>query len=190
MVVMRPIRSSTAAGGLISGSIAAILALLVGLAFAAVSAYWAAGGHAGIDTVGGVFAEAGQSGGDLVAAGLWMVVAIKVLAAVLPLVTVMRGRARARWWRVVCWLAWIDAVILTVYGLVMTIAGLLVQAGVLHASPDADHRALAWHAYLWDPWFLLWGLLAMTALVRRRREDGRLATPPDAELTAHARSAR
>jgi hypothetical protein len=27
-----------------------------------------------------------------------------------------------------------------------------------------DHRALAWHTYLWDPWFLMWGLLVAGAL--------------------------
>ena len=36
----------------------------------------------------------------------------------------------------------------------------------------ADHRALAWHAYLWDPWFLLWGLLVTAALLRGRRPHG------------------
>jgi len=29
----------------------------------------------------------------------------------------------------------------------------------------ADHRALAWHAYLGDPWFLLRGLLVTAALL-------------------------
>ena len=52
-------------------------------------------------------------------------------------------------------LAWAEAAILIVYGLVQTAAGLLVQADVIHASATADHRALAWHAYLWDPWFLI-----------------------------------
>ena len=33
---------------------------------------------------------------------------------------------------------------------------------------NADHRALAWHAYLWDPWFLVWGLLVTAALLRSR----------------------
>ncbi len=65
-------------------------------------------------------------------------------------------------------LAWIEAGILAIYGLVLTVAGLLVQAGVIHASATADHRALAWHAYLWDPWFLIWGLLAGGALLRGR----------------------
>jgi hypothetical protein len=54
-------------------------------------------------------------------------------------------------------LAWIEAGILTIYGLVLTTAGLFVQAGIVSAASKADHRALAWHAYLWDPWFLAWG---------------------------------
>jgi hypothetical protein len=46
---------------------------------------------------------------------------------------------------------------LTLYGALLTVAGFLVEAGALEASDDADERALAWHAYLWDPWFALWG---------------------------------
>jgi hypothetical protein len=66
-------------------------------------------------------------------------------------------------------LAWLEAAILTIYGLVLTIAGLLVQSGVITAPASADHRALAWHAYLWDPWFLLWGVLVTAALTRSRQ---------------------
>jgi hypothetical protein len=43
-----------------------------------------------------------------------------------------------------------------------------VQAGAISADPSADHRALAWHAYLWDPWFLIWGLLTLTSLLAGR----------------------
>ena len=46
--------------------------------------------------------------------------------------------------------------------------GLLVQAGVIGRSAHPDNRALEWHAYLWDPWFLIWGLLSVTALLRSR----------------------
>jgi len=73
------------------------------------------------------------------------------------------------WRRVARALSWIEAVILTGYGLVLTVTGLLVQADVIKAGPNADHRVLAWHAYLWDPWFLCWGLLVVVALVRARR---------------------
>ena len=46
--------------------------------------------------------------------------------------------------------------------------GLLVQAGLIGTPGGADHRALAWHAYLWDPWFLVWGVLVTAALFRSR----------------------
>jgi hypothetical protein len=40
-------------------------------------------------------------------------------------------------------LAWLEVAILNIYGLVLTIAGLLVQSGVIAAAARADHRALA-----------------------------------------------
>jgi hypothetical protein len=69
-------------------------------------------------------------------------------------------------------LAWTGALILTLYGLVLTAAGLLVQSGLIRPGAGADHRALAWHAYLWDPWFLPWGLFATAALLRAGRPRG------------------
>ena len=40
------------------------------------------------------------------------------------------------------------------------------KAGAITADPSADYRALAWHAYLWDPWFLIWGLLTLLLVSR------------------------
>jgi hypothetical protein len=77
-------------------------------------------------------------------------------------------------------LAWAEAGILTIYGLVLSGAGWLEQSGAIGPAAGADHRALAWHAYLWDPWFLLWGVLVTAALVRSRQ--------PRAAGTAHSRS--
>ena len=76
--------------------------------------------------------------------------------------------------RVPTLLGWFAAVGLCLYGGVLTVVGVLVDRGVIEASADADHRALAWHAYFWDPWFLLWGVAFAVALwcsrdVRRRR---------------------
>ena len=65
-------------------------------------------------------------------------------------------------------LTWIEAAILTGYGLVLTASGLLVQAGVIKAAAHADRLALEWHAYLWDPWFLIWGIFVFLALWRSR----------------------
>ncbi|HET6953221.1 MAG TPA: hypothetical protein VFI47_22770 [Acidimicrobiales bacterium] len=58
------------------------------------------------------------------------------------------------------------------YGGVLTGVGLAVQAGVIDAAPGADGQALAWHAYLWDPWFLVWGLALGATLVRTAAPTG------------------
>jgi hypothetical protein len=165
--------------------VAAVLGLVVGLPYAAISAYWAIGGTALLDTVGGVFEQAGRSGGTAVRIGLWAVVLVKIAAGALPVLALSRILGSG-WHRLVWVLTWVDAVILTLYGLVLTIAGLLIQADVVHTRADADHLALRWHAYLWDPWFLLWGLLAGAALLfgRPRR---RLTAPWSASASASAR---
>lgn len=133
------------------------------------STYWGLGGARLADTVGGTLEQQGSAGNGLVVFVLWAAVVLKLVAAALPLL-VLGQRIRPAWmptaWVLV---AWIEAGILTVYGLVLTTAGLLVQADVIHASVTADHRALAWHAYLCDPWFLIWGLLVTVALRRGRR---------------------
>lgn len=67
-----------------------------------------------------------------------------------------------------------ESLVLITYGFVLTSVGLLVQAGAISASRHADSQALAWHAYLWDPWFLVWGLLVILTL---RTADIRLRRP-------------
>ncbi len=47
---------------------------------------------------------------------------------------------------------------------VLTLVGLAVEADLISASSNADHTALRWHAFFWDPWFLLWGLTFTAAL--------------------------
>ncbi len=143
-------------------------ALVVGLLFAAVSVYWGLGGTWLADTVGGSIAKAALAGNTGVMLAIWAAVVLKLVAAVLPLLAVRR-LSSAVWNRNLWVLAWVEAAILTLYGLVLTASGLLLQAGVIRASATADHRALAWHAYLWDPWFLIWGLLVGAALLRDRQ---------------------
>jgi hypothetical protein len=153
---------------------AASAASVLGTLYAAVSAYWALGGTGLLATVGGVFQKAGQSGGLGVEVVVWLTVLLKLLAAGLGVVAVNEHRARDLLWRRrERALAWTAGVILTVYGGVLSIAGWLVQAGVIHAGAHADHRALRWHAFLWDPWFLVWGLLIVFALRHSGRRAGR-----------------
>lgn len=125
------------------------------------------GGTTLADTVGGSLERGGRAGDLVVVLALWAAVVLKVIAAVLPLLAIYR-LGGMRWQRPVVVLTWIEAAVLVIYGLVLTTVGLMVQLGVIAASTSADHRALAWHAYLWDPWFLVWGLLVTAALLRTR----------------------
>ncbi|HEX4091833.1 MAG TPA: DUF3995 domain-containing protein [Trebonia sp.] len=148
---------------------AAWAAFAVGVLYAAISVYWGAGGTWLLDTVGSSLAKPGHNASALVVLAVWLAVALKVIAAVLPLLAVgAYTSVSARWPRPIRLLTWIEAAILIIYGLVLTTVGLLVQAGVIGTSANADHRALEWHAYLWDPWFLVWGLLVAAALLRSR----------------------
>jgi len=157
----------------VKGSRLAQAACGVGLAYAAVSVYWALGGTWLLDTVGGALEQQGRTGNPGIILAVWAAAVLKVIGAIVPLAAVgvtsgqatIAGRRQVR----VRVLAWLEAAILTIYGLVLTAAGLLVQSGAIASAASADHRALAWHAYLWDPWFLLWGALATAALVRSRQ---------------------
>ena len=143
----------------------------VGLAYAAVSVYWALGGTWLLDTVGGTLEQQGRTGSPGIILAVWAAAVLKVIGAIMPLaaVGVTSGQATIAGRRQVRVLAWLQAAILTIYDLVLTVAGLLVQSGAIAPAASADHRTLAWHAYLWDPWFLLWGALVAAALVGSRQ---------------------
>ena len=94
-------------------------------------------------------------------AGLLLVVVLKLVAALLPVAVLLQPERR-----LLRWAGWLSAGLLTVYGFVLTAVGLLVVTGVIVAAPEADHRALLWHAVFWDPWFLIWGVASVLALRR------------------------
>jgi Protein of unknown function (DUF3995) len=152
--------------------VAASLAAALGTASAAMSAYWALGGTALLDTVGGEVERWGRQHSATVVTVLWVIVILKLVGAGAPLVFAGIGGGQLSAWTKARWmrtLGWVAAVGLTVYGGVLTLAGLLVEAGVLEAADDADERALAWHAYLWDPWFALWGAAFVVTMWRSRQ---------------------
>ena len=169
-----PVRSTGWLAPRRTGSAAAKAALVLGLLYAAVSVYWALGGTWLLATVGGALQR--QRHTAILVLAIWAAVVIKMVAAMLPLLALRRVTSPG-WNRAVWLLAWIEAGILTVYGLVLTVVDMLVQAGAIHQSAGADHRALAWHAYLWDPWFLIWGLLVAIALRRGRHHSQAEAHP-------------
>lgn len=150
------------------------MAVVVGLANAAVTVYWLCGGERLLDTVGGAIERWGRERGVTVLVVLAAVAVVKAAVAVVPL---FRGSGRlAQAARVS---GWVSAAVLVGYGGLLTLVGLLVQGGVIASAADADTTALAWHAFVWDPWFLLWGLALGIHLVGERRDRRPGVPDPD-----------
>jgi hypothetical protein len=166
--------------------VAAVTSASLGATSAALSAYWALGGMALLDTIGGEIESWGRERSTEVVATLWVITVAKLVGAVAPLVLVGVGADRLPAWtraRPMRALGWIVAIGLTAYGGVLTVAGLLVEAGVFETAGDADEHAIAWHAYFWDPWFLLWGVAFAVAMWRSRPQASE--SGPDAPPQRH-----
>jgi Protein of unknown function (DUF3995) len=134
------------------------------------SFYWALGGTAGLDTVGGTLEDLARArdprGIALGVAAGFLKVAGGVLALVRP------------WGRVVprgllLGAAWAASAVLSGYGGLLVAVGALVLSGVISPSGPVDRTALRWHVLVWDLWFLVWGLLLGVAAWRygRRSRD-------------------
>lgn len=155
---------------LVTARLLAIAAAFLGVAYATVSLVWGLGGSWLLDTVGGELAIGGRTGATLIVLALWAAIVLKLIASAIPILAVspaVKGKLRKHI-RLVCG---VEAIVLTTYGLVLTMAGVLVHFGVIQAAADADHRAIAWHAFLWDPWFAAWGILVTATLFLSRRRS-------------------
>jgi Protein of unknown function (DUF3995) len=137
---------------------AAYAACWVALAYAVVSFYWAFGGTAGIDTLGGRLEELARIGDPVV---LWLAGAAGVakLAGAALALALVRPLGRVVPWRVLVVAAWVGAVVLVLYGGVNVVAGALALGGVVEVAGGVDRTALWWHVLVWDLWFVVWGVL-------------------------------
>lgn len=144
-----------------------VAAAAVGLAHALPSLYWALGGTALVSTIGAWAADWQRQAPVQVMVLLLMIFVLKLAGALLPLAN-ERGRLPApRLWRGLFWGA---AGVLVAYGAVNVVAALAALTGVVDGGPTMDTAALMGHALLWDPLFLLWGLLLGRGLWMGRYE--------------------
>ena len=137
---------------------AAYAACVVAALYAVVSFYWALGGTAGLNTLGGSLERLARNGVPTV---LWLAGAagvLKVAGAALALALVRPwGRVVPR--RLLLAAAWTGSVVLVLYGGLYVVGGALVLSGVIDVSGPVDRTALWWHVLVWDLWFLVWGVL-------------------------------
>jgi hypothetical protein len=140
-------------------------AAAAGTIHAGFSLYWAFGGRWLLPTVGQwAMAYAREAP---VAAGLLLIIvaAVKCAVAILPVLASRRKHDRPWAWRSLAWLA---AIVLTGYGAVNSVVAWLVLGGVLRPEGGFDRQSMIGHAYLWDPLFLVWGLLLGAGLLAGR----------------------
>jgi hypothetical protein len=157
-----------------AGSLAAAWALL----FAAISLYWslaasfdwtwAIDGFLGAYTVGNEIARPVEAGDRGFIATLWVSVIIKALLALIPLALVQSwGGLFSSWLRVAGCL--VAGLLLALYGLINGIQHLAMITGMTTTPEGLGERAARWHLFLWDPFWLLGGLLFLaTAWLARR----------------------
>jgi hypothetical protein len=151
------------------------LATVLAFASAAVSLYWTLGGTALLDTVGGAIEDLARDGGPGATAVALAAVLAKLLAGLLGLGLIHPPATRVRR-RLVTWLSGVAGVVLVLWGGANVLVGGLVLAEVITPGEVADRRALRWHVFLWDLWFLVWGAALVYALLElRRRRAGAAA---------------
>ncbi|MFE6775151.1 DUF3995 domain-containing protein [Streptomyces sp. NPDC057702] len=129
-----------------------------GVLYALCGGYWAAGGSVGLETVGGALERRARAREPGMVSVLRLTAALKLTAAALGPAVVRDGRRGLSRppLRALCWAA---TAVLVAYGGLLTSTQALAEAGVFDASGRSDGQAFHWHLYLWDPWFLGWGLL-------------------------------
>jgi Protein of unknown function (DUF3995) len=145
---------------------AAYAACAWALAFALMSFYWAAGGMAAIDTIGGEPERLARAEDQDFLRLQWAVGALKLLAAVAVLALArawVGGRSR----RLLVWVLGAGGVLLLLYETAEFVQHFLMAVGVVDRG-DLDDTALIGHLVFWDPWWILGaGLFALAAWQHR-----------------------
>jgi hypothetical protein len=146
-----------------SRSVRAAAYLAAGLAFAsaATTAYWLLGGTALLDTLGGSVERLARDRGGAALALAAAVVLIKSGAGLLALLLISPA-----WhgWRMIVALDILAAAILCLWGGANVLLGAVVLSGAIKRA-DVNRHALRWHVFLWDAWFLVWGVALAVAVV-------------------------
>jgi hypothetical protein len=138
------------------------------LVFSLQSFYYAAGGTAGANTWPPSIVEPVLAREPLWVAIMWVTGALKVLLALLALALVWsRGRGLLR--RLLLAGAWGATAFLGLYGLANLVQHGLMVAGVVGIPEGLGETAARWHLFLWDPYWLLGGVLFAVAARQYQR---------------------
>lgn len=150
------------------GSSWLVVAAVLGVGHGGFSLYWGVGGTWLLATVG---QAAEQFSGRL-----WVLVPVglmKLTAGVGPWLLARRGWPLRTVSRMLCWLG---ALVLVGWGGLSAAVAQLVLAGAITPEDGYDRPSMLGHAWLWDPWFLLWGAALILGLLATGRPGARTRT--------------
>jgi hypothetical protein len=130
--------------------------------FAAISFYWASGGDAGVGALAQSIQELARKRDALFVAEVWATGALKLLAGVMALALVRPwgGIVPGRLLRIAVWAI---GAILVLYGGSNLIQNVLIEAGVMGVPASMGAQAVRWYLFLWEPYWVLGGLLFLGA---------------------------
>jgi Protein of unknown function (DUF3995) len=154
---------------------AAYAAAAWAFAFAAVSFYWAAGGEVALDTLAVEIERDARARDSATVALTWATGAVKVLGGLVALALVRPwGASIPR--RLLLVLAMGAGAGLTLYGAAGLVEKILMKTGAIDVSASFGSDRVIWYLLLWDPYWLLGGILFLLAALRFRRA-GAARTP-------------
>lgn len=130
-------------------------------AFAAASAYWAAGGTGGSATIANDLAERAAARDPGFVATLWTAAALKLLLAALALA--LARPVAGRLGSAVRFAGWASGTALALYGLVGLVEFVSMGLGIREVPAGIGHAAIAWYIFLWEPAWVLGGILFLAA---------------------------
>jgi hypothetical protein len=125
------------------------------------SVYWAAGGTGGAHTIARSLANQAAERDPAFVATLWAAAAVKAMLAALTLA--LTPPATARFARPIRCAGWIAGGTLTLYGAAGLIEFGLMARGAREVPTDVGDTAVLWYVLLWEPLWLLGGLLFVAA---------------------------
>lgn len=142
------------------------------LLFGLVSLYWAAGGEIGISTLAQTIQNSVQEGDDAMRLQTLVTGLLKIAAGVVALATVQRWGRRLPY-RLLLLLVGATGVLYALYGLAGFIEKVLMATGVIDIPAAFGEDAVIWYLVLWEPIWVLGGVLFLLTAWQFRAKRGR-----------------
>ena len=150
--------------------------------FAALSFFWAAGGRTGLQPLEQAAASSGR---------VWIAInlsagVLKALAGLMA-VALVRSRGQRMYRKLLFVAVWVLGVGMCLYGGLGLVSDVLHVTGVI--NDPTNREWFFWYLVLWDPWWVLGGILfvATTWFARQRDvEDGASRNTLDSAATVSA----